>query len=194
MAEDPPLPVQAGRLLAHVRREQVDSARRLLAHYPELASYHFLSAGVVGRFESGAELPLEAGAEPDTSPAGAEGETPGPPLTALCSASLNDRVEIVRCLVAAHSGLVPGLSADGRSGLVEAALAGRHEALNLMAAHGSVNARDADDGYESVVDRLLDAGHDRAATCQRWNEPPEALAMPRVAALLRAGGLAPPIG
>lgn len=62
------------------------------------------------------------------------------------------------------------------------------------AAHGSANARSDDDAYEAVVRLLLAAGPDRAASYNHWNEPPEALATPRVAALLRARGFAPPIG
>lgn len=62
------------------------------------------------------------------------------------------------------------------------------------AAHGSANARPDDDAYEAVVNLLLDAAPDRAASFNNWHEPPEALATPRVAALLRARGFAPPIG
>ena len=53
------------------------------------------------------------------------------------------------------------------------------------AAHGSTNCREADDDYCEVVEALLRAGASREAASNQWGEPPEALASPRVAALLR---------
>ena len=53
------------------------------------------------------------------------------------------------------------------------------------AAHGSANCRDADDDYSRIVEALLDAGAGRDAATNQWDEEPESLASPRVAALLR---------
>jgi ankyrin repeat protein len=61
------------------------------------------------------------------------------------------------------------------------------------AAHGSQfceRANDAD--YVAVVTILLDAGVSRVASFNSWNEAPESLARPAVAALLVARGFAPP--
>ena len=60
------------------------------------------------------------------------------------------------------------------------------------AAHGSANCRRADDDYRAVVEALLDAGAGRETSINRWGEPPESLATPRVARLLRERGFAPP--
>lgn len=61
------------------------------------------------------------------------------------------------------------------------------------AAHGSRHCRTADDDYCAVVDLLLDAGPDRAASLNRWGEPPEGMASRRVAALLRRRGFSPAV-
>ena len=54
------------------------------------------------------------------------------------------------------------------------------------AAHGSRHFRDADADYEQVIQALLEAGADRASSINRWNAPPESLASPAIAELLRA--------
>ncbi len=62
------------------------------------------------------------------------------------------------------------------------------------AAHGSCNCRpaeNADDDYRAIVEQLLAAGSSREASFNRWGEPPESLATPSVAALLRERGFAP---
>jgi ankyrin repeat protein len=53
------------------------------------------------------------------------------------------------------------------------------------AAHGSANCRRADEDYGEIVEALLGAAATREAATNRWNEPPEALASPAVAARLR---------
>jgi ankyrin repeat protein len=59
------------------------------------------------------------------------------------------------------------------------------------ASHGSVHSRPGnDDDYMAVVDMLLDAGAQREMAYNRWGEPPERLASPAVAALLRRRGFA----
>lgn len=52
-------------------------------------------------------------------------------------------------------------------------------------AHGSQNCRRADPDYLEIATLLLDAGSTREATFNRWGEPPENLARPRIARLLR---------
>jgi ankyrin repeat protein len=59
------------------------------------------------------------------------------------------------------------------------------------AAHGSRHCRSADDDYCAVAEALLDASSSLVAATNRWNEPPEALASRRVAALLRRRGRQP---
>src|SRR5262245_13660102 len=59
------------------------------------------------------------------------------------------------------------------------------------AAHGSAHGRRADDDYLAVVDLLLDAGAGREASINRWGEPPESMARPRIARRLRERGSAP---
>src|SRR5207249_4462670 len=54
------------------------------------------------------------------------------------------------------------------------------------AAHGSRHFRDADSDYEQVIQALLEAGADRASSINRWNAPPESLASPAIAELLKA--------
>lgn len=49
------------------------------------------------------------------------------------------------------------------------------------AGHGSCACRTADDDYCAVVDLLRAAGATREASINRWNEPPEGMATPRVA-------------
>lgn len=53
------------------------------------------------------------------------------------------------------------------------------------AAHGSTNCRQADDDYCAVVELLLDAGSERETSTNRWGEPPESMASPRVTKVLR---------
>ncbi|TPW03569.1 MAG: ankyrin, partial [bacterium] len=53
------------------------------------------------------------------------------------------------------------------------------------AAHGSTNARKADDDYVAVIDLLLDAGSNREMSINKWSEPPESMASARVAGHLR---------
>ena len=52
------------------------------------------------------------------------------------------------------------------------------------AGHGSMACRAADDDYCAVVDLLRAAGATREASINRWNETPESMATPRVAARL----------
>lgn len=52
-------------------------------------------------------------------------------------------------------------------------------------AHGSQNCRRADEDYLAIAKLLLDAGSRREDTFNRWGEPPENLARPRIAQLLR---------
>jgi len=60
------------------------------------------------------------------------------------------------------------------------------------AAHGSCfSGTGSDEAYVRIVDMLLDAGSTREASINRWNEPPESMARPAVAAVLRARGFAP---
>lgn len=58
------------------------------------------------------------------------------------------------------------------------------------AAHGSRHCREDDDAYTAVVTALLDAGASREASINKWGEPPEAMASPRVAGLLKERGFA----
>ena len=59
------------------------------------------------------------------------------------------------------------------------------------AAHGSRHGREDDDAYAAVVTALLDAGASREPSINKWGEPPEAMASPRVVALLKERGFAP---
>ena len=59
------------------------------------------------------------------------------------------------------------------------------------ACHGSRHCREADEEYLAVVDQLLRAGADRASALNRWGLPPEAMARPAIATLLRDRGFAP---
>lgn len=52
------------------------------------------------------------------------------------------------------------------------------------AAHGSANCRSADDDYCGVVELLIAAGGTVEASINKWNEGPQSMASPRVAALL----------
>ena len=52
------------------------------------------------------------------------------------------------------------------------------------AGHGSANCRSADDDYCAVVNLLCGVGATRDASINRFNEPPEDMATPRVALLL----------
>ncbi len=57
------------------------------------------------------------------------------------------------------------------------------------AAHGSTNARRGTGAdYVSIVQQLLDAGATREASFNAWEEPPERMASPAVAALLHDSG------
>jgi ankyrin repeat protein len=53
------------------------------------------------------------------------------------------------------------------------------------AAHGSQFCRTDDEAYLAIVRMLLEAGAGRAASFNRWGEPPENLGSPRVNAFLR---------
>ncbi|TMQ70111.1 MAG: hypothetical protein E6K80_09555 [Candidatus Eisenbacteria bacterium] len=57
-------------------------------------------------------------------------------------------------------------------------------------AHGSRHCRAADRDYAAVMEALLDAGADRETSINRWGEPPESFATPRVAAVLKVRGFA----
>lgn len=60
------------------------------------------------------------------------------------------------------------------------------------AAHGSCfSGKGSDEAYVHIVDLLLDAGSTREASINRWNESPESMARPAVAAVLRARGFVP---
>ncbi len=56
------------------------------------------------------------------------------------------------------------------------------------AAHGSTNARHADEDYLQVVRLLADAGASVEASINKWGEPPAPMASPAVSALLEARG------
>jgi ankyrin repeat protein len=51
-------------------------------------------------------------------------------------------------------------------------------------AHGSRFCREADEDYLEIARVLLDAGSSRDATINRWGEPPESMARPRIARLI----------
>lgn len=55
-------------------------------------------------------------------------------------------------------------------------------------AHGSGQHRGHDDAYIAIVDALVAAGAERLPSINRWGEPPEGMASPRVAAHLIANG------
>jgi ankyrin repeat protein len=59
------------------------------------------------------------------------------------------------------------------------------------AAHGSTYCERAGGEHVAVVTALLDAGADRLTSINRWNEPPESMASPEVAQILRARGFTP---
>ena len=52
------------------------------------------------------------------------------------------------------------------------------------AVHGSQHCRSADEEYLGIVRRLLEAGSGRAASINRWGEPPESLGARRVNAFV----------
>jgi hypothetical protein len=58
-------------------------------------------------------------------------------------------------------------------------------------AHGSSNYHGDGTDHPEVARLLLDAGAERAASINRWGEPPEGMASPVVESLLRARGFAP---
>jgi ankyrin repeat protein len=130
----------------------------------------------------------------------------------LVHAAGHGRVEAVRALAALGLGVAIEGS-DGGTPLHWAAWNGRVATVRLLlergapvnvrdrrfgsaplawAAHGSKYCRTADDDYIAVIDLLLEAGVDRALTCNNWGEPPEALSSDAVAEHLRARGFAPP--
>ena len=96
--------------------------------------------------------------------------------TALHHAAWLARVDLVRRLLELGS---PVNIRDSRFGSSPIA----------WAAHGSTNCRKADDDYLAVVDLLLDAGSDRATSINKWDEPPESMASPRVAERLTRPGI-----
>lgn len=98
--------------------------------------------------------------------------------TALHWAAWRGRVEVVRALLAAGAPINPRDRTYGSSPLA-------------WAAHGSANCREADEDYVAAIDLLLDAGADRDASFNHWNEPPENLASETVADHLRARGFTP---
>ena len=60
------------------------------------------------------------------------------------------------------------------------------------AAHGSMNCRKGEDeDYCRVIELLLDAGAERPASLNKWNEPPEVLGSRAVQTLLRQRGFVP---
>lgn len=63
------------------------------------------------------------------------------------------------------------------------------------AAHGSLfSGKGTDEEYTTIVQLLLDAGATREESINRWQEPPETMARPAVAALLVERGFAPATG
>lgn len=98
--------------------------------------------------------------------------------TVLHWAAWRGRVELVRALLAA------GAPVNVRDRTYGSSPVG-------WAAHGSANFREADADYTAALDLLLAAGAERAASINRWNEPPENLASDVVADHLRARGFAP---
>jgi ankyrin repeat protein len=130
----------------------------------------------------------------------------------LAHAAAHGRVEAVRALAALGLGVATE-SSEGGTPLHWAAWNGRVATVRLLlergapvnvrdrrygsaplawAAHGSKYCRAADDDYIAVIDLLLEAGVDRALTCNNWGDPPEALSSEAVAEHLRARGFAPP--
>ena len=106
---------------------------------------------------------------------GAEGHGGGTPLH---RAAWHGHVALTRLLVALGAPLNVRDSQYGCSPLA-------------WAAHGSTYCRRADDDYCAIVEALLDAGAGRETSINRWGEPPENMARPRVKRLLRERGFAP---
>ncbi|MBY0491611.1 MAG: ankyrin repeat domain-containing protein [Gemmatimonadaceae bacterium] len=108
-------------------------------------------------------------------PLTAEGEWGGTPLH---WAAWNGRVEMVRLLLDAGA---PVNVRDTRYGSSPIA----------WCAHGSRYCdRANDDDYPAIVHLLIDAGATRAESFNQWNESPESMARPSVAAALKARGFA----
>lgn len=98
--------------------------------------------------------------------------------TALHWAAWHGRVELASALLAAGAPVNVRDRTYGSSPIA-------------WAAHGSANCRSADDAYIAIIDMLLDAGSERAASFNKWDAPPEALASEAVADHLRVRGFAP---
>jgi hypothetical protein len=98
--------------------------------------------------------------------------------TPLHWASWHGRVELARALLAEGAPVNVRDRTYGSSPIA-------------WAAHGSTNARSADDDYIAIIDLLLDAGAERAVSFNKWNEAPESMASEAVGDYLRARGFAP---
>ena len=128
---------------------------------------------------------------------------------AIAHAAEEGRIDSVRLMVSLGWSL-SAESAWGATPLHHAAWFGRPEMVRVLigmgapidvrdtqfgssplawAAHGSKNCREGhDDEYLAVVNLLLDAGSSRAASYNKWGEPPENLCTTAVARLLKQRG------
>ena len=98
--------------------------------------------------------------------------------TPLHWASWHGRVELARALLAEGAPVNVRDRTYGSSPIA-------------WAAHGSTNARSADDHYIAIIDLLLAAGAEREVSFNKWHEAPESMASEAVADHLRARGFAP---
>ncbi len=166
---DPGRLFPADALLGACMRADEGEARALLARHPgllsELTAEDLAVLGVAaeeGR-EASIRLMVELGFD-----LAREGEWSGTPLH---HAAWYGRPGMVRLLLAMGA---PVNVRDREFGSSPLGWAG----------HGSANCRQADDDYAAVVELLLAAGAEREASINRWGQPPESMASPRVAALI----------
>jgi ankyrin repeat protein len=157
-------------LLGACMRAEAETARSLLARYPDLISeftpedrWIFAQAADEGR-EASVRLMADLGFDLRW-----EGHGCGTPLH---KAAWRGNLPMVRLL------LDLGAPLDVRDGQYGASPLG-------WAAHGSSNCRQAEDDYLAVIEALIEAGADNETSIDRWGEGPEAMASPRVAARLR---------
>lgn len=154
----------------------IEGARRRLAAEPALRDELFASErhALVSAASSGSP-----GAARALTSLGFDLAEEGPwGGTALHWAAWHGRVEVVRELVAAGAPIDVRDKTYGCSPIA-------------WAAHGSANCREADDDYIAIVDLLLPTKPDRAASYNKWGEPPENLSSDAVADHLRLRGFAP---